>query len=99
MIPRKIDAMHEVYGISTGNRCANCPHLVRTFRDRAYYKCEAYGLSCSEATDWRMMWDACGLFDKPLPTERKVIERIKYIREKNDEQIEGQITLDDLIRR
>ena len=60
---RKIDAMHDLFGIMEGKRCGFCPHLRRIIRDRAYYKCECYGISSSQATDWAKSWMACGLAD------------------------------------
>lgn len=36
------------------------------YDDRILQKCKVYGLTHSEATDWKQSYDACGLFpDKP----------------------------------
>lgn len=61
---RKIDAMHKMFGIAA-NTCEHCKHLITyDWRDRRYFKCEVYGESNSEATDWRKKYIACGLFNK-----------------------------------
>ncbi len=66
---RKIDAMHYHHGTSPGNKCRDCCNLVGgEYHDKHYYKCEAYGLTHSEASDWRLRYDACGLFNKPFDT-------------------------------
>lgn len=41
--------------------CGQCGHLRDEYR---YFKCEVYGASASEATDWRKKWDACGAFKR-----------------------------------
>lgn len=89
---RMIDAMYHYYGKSTG-RCENCPHFVKTEWDRVYYKCTVYGVSSSEATDWRKSYTACGLIDKPFPDgETRVVTRIRPGREYN-KPVEGQTTM------
>ena len=89
---RKIDAMYQYYGKSTG-RCENCPHFVKREWDRVYYKCTVYGVSSSEATDWRKSYTACGLIDKPFPDgETRAVTRIRPEREDN-KPAEGQTTM------
>ena len=61
---RKIDLMHQKFGVCPGKRCGDCSNMVEHMYDKKYYKCRHYGLSASEATDWVKKWDACGLFDK-----------------------------------
>ena len=87
---KKIDAMHYYYGCAEG-KCEDCEHFITIRHDRLYHKCEMYGVSSSEASDWRCSYPACGLFNKPLPDERRVMDRLVYCR--NDAQpIEGQIS-------
>ena len=100
MTARKIEAMHILYGKAEGC-CRDCPHLVSgRYHDRILTKCEAYGLTHSEATDWRKKWECCGLQNRDLPDELPVIERLK--RERNafsvPVQIEGQIGIDELMK-
>lgn len=47
-----------------GATCGGCAHLVRVGRNRAYFKCDVYGISSSEATDFRKKWLACGKFSE-----------------------------------
>ncbi len=97
MIAKKINAMHALYGTADGT-CKDCPHLLSgRYHDRILHKCPAYGCTHSEATDWRLKYAACGLKNLPLPDERPVIDRIRGQREYVSEQIEGQITLEELI--
>ena len=97
MVAKKIDAMHALYGTADGT-CKDCPHLISgRYHDRILHKCEAYGCTHSEATDWRLKYVACGLKNLPLPDERPVIDRVRGQREYVSEQIEGQITLEELI--
>ena len=60
-----ISTMHRLFGKTEGQRCKDCDHLIRYKANRTYYKCQWYGESSSEATDWRLKYDACGLFNKP----------------------------------
>lgn len=57
-------------------------------------KCEAYGMTHSEASDWKKSNEPCGLIDLPLPDGFvPVIERLKYKRIKAEKPIPGQITM------
>lgn len=64
MAIRKIDLMHRQFGICPGHKCKYCDNLIVRHRDRRYYKCEVYGISNSEATDWCLSYDACGMYNK-----------------------------------
>ena len=97
MIAKKIDAMHVWYGIADG-QCKDCPHLISfRYNDKILHKCEAYGISHSEATDWRLKYVACGLKNLPLPDEKPVFDRIRGQREYVSEQIEGQIEMEEFL--
>jgi hypothetical protein len=75
---RKIDAMHLYFGVTPGEHCKDCCHCISgQYRDKNYRKCEAYGMTHSEATDWAQSWLACGLYNKPYSGER-VMERALY---------------------
>ena len=88
---RKIEAMHEIFGYAN-NQCANCKHLITyNWRGRNYFKCEIYGDSNSEATDWRKSYIACGLFNKDTQ-EKHIYKRLRH-KPKEDAQIDGQISI------
>lgn len=96
MADRKIAAMHKEYGKSYGNKCAGCPSLVcRVFRSgRRLYKCQAYGESAAESTDWAKRWPACGLYGLPVDKGHvPLLERLKRAKRPNNEPIEGQISM------
>lgn len=95
MIPRKIDAMHLRYGRVEGKQCKDCP-LFREgyYHDRKLMKCSAYGMTHSEATDWRKKWVACGLIDNPHPEDTPVIDRLRGQREHIAEQLPGQTMME-----
>lgn len=55
--------MHGRYGHGEpGVKCGGCAHLVSGGggSDRTFWKCELYGNTRSEASDWRKRWPACG---------------------------------------
>ena len=60
-----IAAMHRAYGRFDGVKCRTCPHLeayANASNTRYWYKCRIYGVSSSQATDWRIGFEACGAF-------------------------------------
>ena len=96
---KKIDLMHRMFGEAEG-KCVGCRHFVRyTYRDRTYSKCKYYGMSHSEATDWSGRNQACGLINRKfseLTRSEILIARGTQARKELDENIPGQMTLDDL---
>ena len=60
----KIEIMYRLFGKCEGRLCRDCSHVVKNEMGRTYNKCECYGLSSSEATDFPMRVTACGLFNK-----------------------------------
>ena len=84
---KKISLMHEIFGENPIYKCKNCIHL----KHYGYYKCECYGFSSSNATDWALSYTACGLFNKPYDGE-KVFKRVRQ----KDAPFEGQISLFDI---
>ena len=64
MTIRKIDLMHRQFGFSPGHKCQYCDNLIVQQANRRYYKCEVYGVTDSEASDWRLSYDACGMYNK-----------------------------------
>lgn len=89
--------MHAMYGTDVEERiCADCPHLINIVRDKIYYKCTLYGVSNSEATDWRRKWQACALLDHDPDPDNfvPVLERLKHMpRSRLDKPINGQISI------
>lgn len=101
MTLRKIDAMHHFYGCDPLNgKCKDCPHLISgDYHDRKYYKCTVYGCSHSEATDWRISYDACGLIDHDFPeNDKRVIDILKHEHIQKTEQLPGQISVEEMLR-
>ena len=97
MTVRKIDAMHRRFGPHEGAQCRDCCHLISgDYRGKRYHKCKLYGISHSEATDWRLKYPACGAYN--VPEERLDVYSpylMNLIRERNaDPPIEGQIKLE-----
>ena len=67
MTGRKIAAMHREYGKDIAHKCANCQNFcIYATKSHMLYKCMAYGVSASAATDWAKKWTACGLYGKPI---------------------------------
>jgi len=89
---RKIEAMYERFGRSEG-KCKDCIHLKRGSWN--YPKCEVYGMTASEASDFRLKYDACGLFNKPYESDIPIIRLLD--RGKNETPIEGQMSLGDYL--
>lgn len=94
---KKIDLMHELFGEDYRmDKCEICDHLKKVkIGTRTVYKCECYGITSSEATDWRLRYLACGLIFKEYKgtSVMKLVGRIP----KEDMQIEGQLSLDEFI--
>jgi len=92
---RKIFAMHKRFGTCGAFRCKDCDHLIGgKYHDRQLYKCELYGLSHSEATDWRLSWIACGRFNEQVNTDlyTPIIKTLSHRREP-EPPLEGQMDI------
>lgn len=89
-----IEAMYDLFG-KVHTRCKECCHLHKYhYHDRNYYKCEIYGESDSEATDWRCGWIACGAFNMEVPN-RNIYKALAHTRKVilDNEQVAGQIEI------
>lgn len=97
MATKKIDLMYEHYGINQKGHCKSCCNLSSGYyRGKKYNKCIAYGLSRSEATDWKISNKSCGLYNQPFDKKSKtVLEISKHsASEKHqDNLIDGQMSL------
>lgn len=95
MTERKITAMHREYGKNTAHRCADCPNLCVYMANNTWYKCAAYGVSSSAASDWARSWTACGMYGHPARKgDTPLLERLKHAKRKADvEPLDGQISM------
>lgn len=95
-IARKIDAMYESYGCIPTEYCKTCCNLLKgNHHGNTYNKCIAYGLSHSEATDWRISNKACGIYNKPFDgNQRTMLEQLKIAPKgkQAEEVMEGQLS-------
>lgn len=99
MVDRKIHAMHKLYGTEWGKYCKDCSHLISgEWHDKHYHKCELYGLSHSEATDWRLSWIACGKFNVPVDTDHvKPVYKALPHKHEPEHPLEGQMDISQLV--
>ena len=88
--------MHRLFGTCEGQKCGDCEHFWKHERGTAYYKCEIYGKSNSEATDWRVKYPACGKFNKPYKGGQ-IVRLVGYEdwREADRDPIPGQISFEE----
>lgn len=96
---RKIDLMHKLFGTIPDRKCKECDHLCSFEANRKWFKCENYGNTSSEATDWRLKWSACGLIDIPKRLELPVVKMLRFYNQepKIESQCEGQMTIEEWI--
>lgn len=94
---RKIDLMHKLFGKLSDRHCKDCQHLCSYTANRKYYKCECYGETLSEATDWRLKWTACGMIDVAVYEGCQVVKMVRLLnrKPKKTEEMEGQMSLFD----
>ena len=101
MIERKIFAMHKRFGTCGLFRCKDCNHLIGgKYHDRQYYKCELYGMTHSEATDWRVSYQACGMYGVEQDMDRwvSILDQILHSPKKTSEPpIEGQMDFNEFL--
>ena len=92
MAVRKINLMYSIFGQAVGHKCADCQHFQRiNHHGKIYRKCEVYGITQSDATDWKQSNTACGLFPNKPYEGREIVRRVGTIKEP-EEDIPGQIT-------
>ena len=96
MYVSKLDWMHKQFGILPEHNCFECEHLrVGRYHDTILKKCEVYGDTRSEASDWAYKWVACQMLNKPY----NGIPQIELAKRQNrdtvssSEPIDGQIEL------
>ena len=96
MTARKIELMHLQFGVcgDLGATSKTCEHLIRHSQNRVYYKCEVYGDTRSEASDWKVSNRACGMYNKPY-SGNPAIRLVKPL-PKVEQPIDGQESIWDL---
>ena len=90
-----IQKMHQRHGVNPGNKCRDCCNIVVKDYAKKYYKCEAYGLGYAKSTDWRLKWDACGMFGRPFnPHTMRTLVEVQRGRDASSQRVEldGQVT-------
>ena len=91
---KNIEIMHSMFGELPEHKCGECSNLVTHTYNRSYNKCLVWGQSCSESSDWRKKWTACGMFCKDYDGTT-IKDYVKHSpKAYNDVQIEGQMRLD-----
>ena len=98
---KKIERMHLFFGVYAGYKCKDCSNMVSgRYHDKILHKCSVYGLTHSEASDWRLKYEACGMFNKEY-SGSPVIRCIPFRKEENDSEpipvIDGQITIEEML--
>ena len=93
---RKIEAMHQNFGVLPDKRCENCINLIQgKYHGIHLRKCTVYGATHSAASDWRKKYVACGMYNTEY-TGRPIIELLKSAKKTvDDAPIDGQVVLYD----
>lgn len=101
MAVRKIELMHWYFGKAVGHKCKECSNLITgQYHDMTLRKCAVYGLTHSEASDWALKYDACGMFNKKW-NGHPIIRLVKggssaEAKAIIDEPLEGQMTFEEI---
>jgi len=89
---RKIDLMHRQFGVAEGRSCKDCSNFYRRrWNDKTFRKCEVYGGSYSEATDWNASYPACGMFNQTWDGDE--IVRLVCPKKEEDKPLDGQMEI------
>lgn len=97
MDKKKIELMHEIFGSGhPSDKCKTCRNLKHHFyHGRSYYKCSVYGETDSEASDWRLKYPSCGMYNMSYDGY-PIIKIKKHSGTKKPEiQCEGQVSIFD----
>ena len=100
---RKIDAMYEKYGKHENENCRSCVNYRDiVYHGRIYRKCAAYGVTSSEASDWRASDIACGRYGKRFDEDKEspLFEILKHQRGQKEDVLtpcEGQLGMNELL--
>ena len=74
---KRIDLMYSLFGRCDGKMCKDCIHFRGYRTHRMIYKCKVYGVTNSKASDWRLMYKACGMYNMPYTQELTILDRKK----------------------
>ena len=100
-IVRKISLMYQWSGgCDYRHTCGECMNFQEhRVGNKKVFKCASYGVSSSEATDWRKSWMACRAFDLEPPAVPLFETGITRRRTKmpKDITVIGQMCLEDFI--
>lgn len=93
----KINAMYKVFGTDYRHTCYECNYCQKHQKgSRSIYKCKIYGNTDSSASDWKASNIACKCFNKDY-SGAPIIELVKH-QPREDQTIEGQITIEEYIK-
>ncbi len=96
MSNRKHDLMYQLFGKSEG-LCRDCEHYIGyRYHDYNRRKCEVYGDTRSEASDWKGSAQACGLYPDKSYDGKEVIRLVTGGKKAEPLEVEGQITLEGM---
>lgn len=62
--PKPLRAMHLAHGTTPGKTCGDCKFILGVRQSTTWYKCQKYRLSRSASSDFRLKWEACGLWEQ-----------------------------------
>ena len=90
---RKIELMHHYFGRGE-EQCRDCSHLQSgRYHDRMLRKCDVYGMTHSEASDWNLSFPACGQKNKPYNGGMIIRFVTSKVRADRATEIEGQLEM------
>ncbi len=96
---RKHEVMYSLFGRDNKHKCKECSNFIFIRpTDRRHSKCQVYGVTHSEATDWNGRKPACGMFNQNYDdvSQITVIDRLRHMpRITVQPQCEKQISLFD----
>ena len=91
-----IEFMHQFFGSGhPSNKCGTCKNLTSYTANRKYFKCEIYGNTNSEASDWRLKYPSCTMYNMPYDGVPGIEIKKHMQRPKEETQCEGQMSLFD----
>ena len=93
----KIALIHRLFGALDGHTCRECSNFVKgRYHDRTICKCNVYGITHSEASDWAGRWHACGMFNKTWDKQPVIREVVRERKQKGTDNspLEGQIRIE-----
>ena len=94
----QLQRMYQVFGAKQGHICKDCCNFVRgRYHDKFLQKCQRYGLSHSEASDWAQKWTACGMHNISLPDIERPLKEYYQDKIENLPEMDGQMQLGETL--